>query len=145
MCPKDIFCHVLCLHFSGCIPSPLNCISVSPTCIFSSHLSPTYCGYTERPGEICLRRHEMLFPLKRHIKQPLFLITAATDHSWIGCQSTSTAAATFDGSCVCTCANADKGSQLSLTDRQCFLCCLLYYILNYLFDKHLQMDKKLHS
>ena len=39
---------------NGCIPSLLNCIHVSLTCVFSLRLSPSHCGCKERGNEeIC--------------------------------------------------------------------------------------------
>ena len=42
------------------------------------------------------------FPLKCHVKQRLFLMTAAADHSWISYQSASSAEETVDEVCFYT-------------------------------------------
>ena len=57
---------------------------------------------------------DMRRPLKPHVRRRPFVMTAASDHSWINCQSALTAVQTSDGVCVrahVLAVKTDKGSQ----------------------------------
>ena len=85
--------------------------------------------------EISFKRNETSCPLKRHVKQRPFLMTAAADRSWISCQLVLIAIETLDGVCVWTVLIILIKTQFSLAEQQCFLS-----VACYLFNKHLHMN-----
>ena len=72
-------------------------------------------------------------------------VSGSADHSWITWWFQRLQQ--FDGVCACThmhCANTNKSAQL-LTEQQFLPLPVILYIIYYLFDKHLHIDKNLHS